>query len=134
MRRIVQYVSGVIKKYTSPVFVGLLLLSFALWYVTKLSYTYTTELPMPIRVGESNFKVKCVVEGTGYRLFAHRFFFNSALKLVPDALQMTPSVINKGYYVINPFSLQNAISLQNGDIRIISVGELPEITLEGEVK
>lgn len=119
-----------LKKYTSPVFVGLLLLSFVLWYLTKLSYTYTSKLPFDVRVAGNKFRVECVVEGTGYKLFAHRFLYNNNIAINKNQLQTTPSVINHGSLVINPFSLQNEISLRNDDLRIISVGELPEILFE----
>ena len=31
------------RRYVSPVFLALLVASFILWYIAKLSYTYTTE-------------------------------------------------------------------------------------------
>ncbi len=116
------------RKFISPVFVGLLLLSTLLWYLTKLSYTYQTRIPFTVEIDDNRFRVKCVVEGTGYRLVSHRYFKKNQVSLDFRDIQTTPSVINNGSFVINPYSLQNAISLCTADLRIISVGDLPEIT------
>lgn len=132
MRNFWLFIRKTFRQYVSPVFLLLLLLSTVLWYITKLSYTYTAEIPVSVRIGNNHFRVRCVAEGTGSRLFAHRFFLHKDLVLDVDDVQLTPLLRDKGAYVINPFSLQNAISARNGDIHIISVGELPEITLSDD--
>ncbi|MCD8071643.1 MAG: hypothetical protein LUE10_00375 [Alistipes sp.] len=119
-----------VRKLVSPVFVALLLLSTLLWYLTKLSYTYQTQIPFTVEVEGNRFNVDCVTEGTGYRLVSHKYFKKNVINLNFRDIQTTPSVINNGSYVINPYSLQNAISLRTTDMRIISVGDLPEITLQ----
>ena len=37
-------------RYVSPVFLALLVASFILWYIAKLSYTYTTEQTVRVSV------------------------------------------------------------------------------------
>ena len=44
-------------------------------------------------------------------------------------LDVSPSAIREGWVVISPYSLQNAISSRNTDIKILSVGPVPEIEL-----
>lgn len=117
-----------LRKLVSPVFLLLLILSTFMWYLTKLSYTYQSQIPITVEVEGNRFKVECVVEGTGYRLVTHKYFKNNTINLNIRDIQTTPSVINNGSYVINPYSLQNAISVRTSDLRIISVGDLPEIT------
>ncbi|MCC8020294.1 MAG: hypothetical protein LIO85_11065 [Rikenellaceae bacterium] len=128
MKRTWVNVKGELRKLISPVFVLLLLLSTCMWYLTKLSYTYQSQIPFTVEVEGNRFRVECLAEGTGYRLFAHKYFKANSIHLNIRDIQTTPSVINNGSYVINPYSLQNAISIRTSDLRIISVGDLPEIT------
>lgn len=109
----------------------MLLLSFSMWYLTKLSYTYTAQVPVWVDIDGNKFKLTCIVEAPGYRILAHRTFGQSKLNLKFSDVQTTPSVLNEGLYVVNPLSLSSAISLHNSDIRLISVGDIPEITYNG---
>ncbi len=59
-------------RYVSPVFLALLVASFILWYIAKLSYIYTTEQVVRVSVDGSRFDVTCVVEGVGTNLFGYR--------------------------------------------------------------
>lgn len=115
------------KKYFSPIFLLMLLLSFGMWYLTKLSYTYTAEVPVWVDIDGNKFKLECVVEAPGYRIIAHRTFGKSKLNLKFTDVQTTPSVLNDSYYVVNPLSLSSIISLNNSDIRLVSIGDIPEI-------
>ena len=105
----------------------MLLLSLILWYLTKLGYTYTAEIPVTVEIEGNRFRIECLAEGTGYRIFSHRFLRQKPVRLTMDEIQASPSIINEGRYIINPYSLQNAISVRNTDLRIISLGDLPEI-------
>lgn len=115
------------RKYVSPVFLVMLLLSLMLWYLTKLGHTYTAKVPMTVELSGTKFKIECLAEGTGYRIVAHRFLRGKVISLDFGEVQTTPSVVSEGSYIINPYSLQNAISLRTKELRIISVGDLPEI-------
>ena len=44
-------------RYVSPVFLALLVASFILWYIAKLSYTYTTEQTVRVSVDGQPFEV-----------------------------------------------------------------------------
>ena len=52
-------------RYVSPVFLALLMASFILWYIAKLSYIYTTEQKVRVDVDGQVFDVTCTVEGVG---------------------------------------------------------------------
>lgn len=129
MGKRVEDIKAFLKKRVSPVFLLLLLLSTILWYLTKLSYTYTTQVPVPVDIEGNKFTVTCVAEGRGYSIFSRRFTRRHVVGLKFGDVQTTPSVTDQGSYVINAFSLQNAISVRIGDLRIISVGDLPEIRI-----
>ncbi len=117
------------RRHVSAALIPCLLLSAMLWYITKLSYTYTATVPFKVSVEGQQFKVNCLVEATGYRLFANRYILRNRIELRLDDIETAPSAVNKNAYVLNPFSLQNIISVRKGDMRIISVGELPEIVI-----
>lgn len=118
-----------LRKFVSVPFLLMLVLSFTLWYAIKLGYTYQAEIPVVVNVDGNVFEVNCMVEGQGTRLFARRHYRSKPLELNWDDLDVSPSAINPGWAVISPYSLQNAISSRNTDIKILSVGPIPEIEL-----
>jgi len=54
-----------LRNYISPVFLVLLAVSFTLWYISKLNYTYTTDFNIKVKVNGERLVVPCVVEGKG---------------------------------------------------------------------
>lgn len=122
-----------IKRYVSPVFILMLLISCTMWYLTKLNHDYTAEIPVKVNIDGNRFRVNCLATGSGYRLLSHRVFNKSKLNLRFSEVSTTPSVINPGYYVVSPSSLQSSISRSNNDIKIEAVGDIPEITYNGNL-
>ena len=118
-----------LRKFISVPFLVMLLLSVSLWYAIKLGYTYQAEIPVSVNVDGRVFEVNCMVEGQGTRLFAKRHSKGKPLELSWSDLDVSPSAINPGWVVISPYSLQNAISARNTDIKFLSVGPIPEIEL-----
>lgn len=116
-------------RYVSPVFLALLVASFILWYIAKLSYTYTTEQVVHLNVDGRPFEVTCVVEGVGTNLFGYRVYMNKTLRIPLSELRYKVSREegSEGKLIIDPQSLQSAISLRISDIKIISVGPVPAI-------
>lgn len=116
-----------LRKYISPAFLVVLIISFTMWYLTKLSHDYTAEIPVKVEVEGNRFKVVCVAHGSGYRILSHRVFPKSDVSVKFNDLNTVPSTERPGYYVISPASLQQAISLSNNDLTIIAVRDIPEI-------
>lgn len=116
-------------RYVSPVFLALLVASFILWYIAKLNYVYTTEQVVKLDVDGQRFEVTCVVEGVGTNLFAYRVYMNKVLRIPLAELRFKRSREegHEGKVVIDPQSLQNAITVQFSDIKIVSIGAVPEI-------
>lgn len=116
-------------RYVSPVFLALLVASFILWYIAKLSYTYTTEQNVKVNVDGEPFEVACLVEGVGTNLFGYRVYMNKTLRIPLSELKYKRSHEegHDGKLVIDPQSLQSAISVRISDIKIISIGAVPEI-------
>ena len=128
MRNFIQNIKRILKPYTSPVFFMFLFASFIMWYIAKLNYTYTTQLPFEITINGEKIRVHCMAEGVGYRLFAHRFYGRTNLRLQLSDVKTVPSEEDSTQLYIVPESIRNAISTRNSDIRIISVEEIPAIT------
>lgn len=120
-------IKAIFNRYFSAAYAVMLLLAFILWYISKLSYTYTTELPLTVDIDGTKMKVTCLVQGTGYRLFAHRYYMSKRVNLQWNDVETSQSPTHSERVVINPFSLQNAISVRNADIKVISIGTLPEV-------
>ena len=118
-----------IRRSVSPVFVVLLVASFILWYIAKLSYTYTTEQVMRLNVEGNVFPITCVVEGVGTNLFGYRVYHDKVLRIHLSELRTKTSYDEETYgmILIDPQSLQNAISVRCTDIKIISIGEVPAL-------
>ncbi|MFI3332371.1 MAG: hypothetical protein SNI51_03320 [Rikenellaceae bacterium] len=120
-----------LRHYISPAFVVMLTASFILWYIAKLSYTYTTELGVNVKVGETKFEVKCVIEGVGTNLFGYRLYKGGKISIPLSELQYQRSTSHENYgvIVIEPQSLQNAISVRYSDIKVVSVGAIPQLDI-----
>ncbi len=116
-----------LRHYLSPAFLVMLTASFVLWYIAKLSYTYTTDLDIDVKVGDSKFRVNCVVEGVGTNLFGYRLYKGGKVSIPLDELKYDHSIDEStfGDIIIDPQSLQNAISVRYSDIKVVSVGSVP---------
>ncbi len=122
------------RRYVSPVFLALLVASFILWYIAKLSYTYTTEQHVRLSIDGQRIEVTCVVEGVGTNLFGYRVYMNKTLRIPLDEIKVQRSREegHENKYVIEPQSLQKALSTRFSDIKIISIGDIPEIDIPQE--
>lgn len=113
----------------SPVFLTMLALAFMLWYAQKLSYVYTTDLSVPVRIDGEPYRVKCIVEARGTEIWAQRFAIGGKINL--SLTELSPRVESAGdeYYTITPASLGSAIMQRAGSLRVIEVLETPKISI-----
>lgn len=118
-----------LKQYISPVFLAMLVASFILWYIAKLSYTYTAEQVVRVNVDGEPLKVTCVVEGVGTNLFGYKAYMNKTLRIPLSELtyHVSGEEGHEQQILIDPQSLQHAISVRFSDIKVISIGAVPEI-------
>ncbi|MEG1622856.1 MAG: hypothetical protein RR330_05730 [Alistipes sp.] len=119
------------RHYLSPVFVAMLMASFVLWYIAKLNHTYTTEQTISVNIDGDKFRVVCVVEGVGTNLFGYRAYMDKTLHIPLSELNYKKSHEpgREGYLILEPQSLQNAISVRYSDIKVLSIGRVPEIPI-----
>ena len=83
-----------------------------------------------INIDGEKFEATCVVEGIGTNLFGYRVYHDKSLRIPLSELRSACSYDEENYgkVIIEPQSLQNAISVRCTDIKIISIGDVPEIT------
>ena len=130
-----------LRKYISPVFLVLLAVSFTLWYISKLDYTYTTDFKVDVNIDGQRITVPCVVEGKGSTLFGYGFYSSSRVSIPlkdikhsivehPIAVEgFADSVRMEQKIRINPVAMQDALSVRFSDLKILSVGTLPELDM-----
>lgn len=119
-----------IKRYISPMFVMLFIASFILWYIAKLSYTYTTEYMAKLSIDGMQIDVPCVIEGVGTNLLNHKYQWGKRINLKLGELEYRTLQEDSIRVVkIKSSSLQNALSVRMSDIKVVSVGEIPAFPL-----
>lgn len=130
-----------LRKYISPAFLALLAVSFTLWYISKLKYTYTTDFNVEVVIDGNKVVVPCVVEGKGTTILGY-WLYNSRTanvslselkysvveqKALPEGA--TDSVVVSHKVRISPASMRDALSVRFSDLKIVSVERLPDIDL-----
>ncbi len=116
-------------RYVSPVFLVMLVASFILWYIAKLSYTYTTEYVVSINTDGEKYKVACSFEGVGTNLVSYHTSLGKSVKIPLSELKYKKSREegHEGMLIIDPQSLQHAIAVRFSDVKVSSIGAVPEI-------
>ena len=145
MKRIWELVKAffrLLRRYVSPVFIAMFVLACILWYISKLNYTYTTDFKVKVKVDDRRIEVPCVVEGkgtnlVGYGLYASRRINIPLSELDCDTIEVVlpPTVEGAAADTVRSIkidqrSLRNAISIRFSDLKICSVGDVPEMVLE----
>ncbi len=110
----------------SPAFLLMLVLSFGMWYMTKLGYTYVSDIEVRVNIEGHKMVIPCMAEGEGTDLLRG----GKTVNIKWADLDVTPSAANPGHITISYESLRNAISVGRPDIKIISIiGAIPEVEL-----
>ncbi|MFR9523724.1 MAG: hypothetical protein SNH94_04040 [Rikenellaceae bacterium] len=116
--------------YISPAFFVMLTASFILWFIAKLSYSYTTDLGIDVKVGGAKFNVVCVVEGVGTNLFGYRLYKGGKISIPLGDLKYERDDL--GSVIIDPQSLQNILSVRYSDIKVVSISAIPALSITAE--
>ena len=122
---------GWLKRYVSPVFLVMLVASFILWYISKLTYTYTSEYTVSINTDGEKYKVTCIFEGVGNNLVGYHTNLGKSVRIPLSELKYKRSREegHEGMILIDPHSLQQAIAVRFSDVKVVSVGTIPEIQM-----
>ena len=124
-----------LRKYISPVFLALLAVSFTLWYISKLNYTYTTDFEVEVNINGEELNIPCMVKGKGTALFGYAIYTSRSANLSLEELKYdsipvireADSVLVKHQVRIHTTSMQEALSKRFSDLEITSVGNIPDI-------
>lgn len=119
-----------IGRKVTPLFLVMLGLSFVLWYVSKLQYSYTAEVPVVVSVEGDRHRVTCVVQGSGHNILSARYFKRKPVKLKRGDVELTPVEGEENTWEVGQESLRNAIAIRNADIKVVSVSRMPYVTFE----
>ena len=138
--------SALVRHNVSPVFVTLFCASFVLWYIVKLDHTYTTEYAVHVNIDGERLRVPCVVEGKGATLFGYRVYMHRQIRIPLSELKYTVEhrsvepqtegaepTGDETLCILDPQSLQNAISVRISDIKVISIGNIPPLPMPDPV-
>ena len=124
-------------RYVSPTFVILICASFIMWYILKLQYTYTTDLAVLVNIEGERLRIPCVIEGKGTNLLGYRVYMHKEIKIPLTDLKYSIASevdVEAGEVVdsiiIDPQSIQSAISVRFSDIKVISVGDVPQLSMQ----
>lgn len=131
-----QVVKRWLKSYISPAFILLFCASFVFWYILKLGNTYTTEYNILVNIDGQTLRIPSVVEGVGTNLLGYRNYTRKEIKLrLADLKYRKGSVVDEETgepqvcYILDPQSVQNAISVRFSDIKIVSLGDIPPLPI-----
>ena len=130
-----------LRKYISPVFLAMLAVSFTLWYISKLNYTYTTDFDVEVTINGKKVVVSCVVEGKGTTILGYGLYNSRTAdvslaelkyrvkeqKVLPEGA--TDSVVVSRKASISPISMRDALSVRFSDLKIVSVDRFPDLDL-----
>ena len=125
-----------LRNYISPVFVAMLVISFSLWYISKLNYTYTTDFNIKVKVNGERVVVPCVVEGKGSNLVGYGFYASRRVNIPLSELNydiVEVPVDDEGMLSyemkvrISPLSMQDALSIRFSNLKIVSIGDFNDI-------
>ncbi len=116
-----------LEKLVSPLFLVMVLAAFMLWYISKLGYSYTTELNITAYIDRQNVELHCVVEGVGSNLLGYKLKGGGGVRIPLSELKYETQ---EGWAVINYASLLSAISLRMSDIKIVSIETPREVKIE----
>ena len=119
-----------IGRKVTPLFLVMLGLSFELWYVSKLQYSYTAEVPVVVSVEGDRHRVTCVVQGSGHNILSARYFKRKPVKLKRGDVELIPVEGEVNTWEVGQESLRNAIAIRNADIKVVSVSRMPYVTFE----
>ncbi len=112
----------VVRQYVSPIFMLFILAASLLWYIAKLSYTYTTDIELKVKLEDNTYITKCVVEGVGTNLLGYGI--RRQVMTIPIS-ELSYNVVNEGdslsYLRLDSGAFVNAISVRCSDIKVVSV-------------
>lgn len=126
-----------VRRLISTPFFLMLAASFILWYIAKLSYTYTTEIDVKIKVIDQKVTTTCVVEGVGTNLVGYKIYSGGVIHIALSDIKYkvsTPDDSEQEYIELDQEMLNKAISVHYSDIKVVSVEPIEPIEVTNKIK
>ena len=123
-------VRKVVREALSPTFLIILLGSALLWYTSKLSNSYDTEIPLSVRIDGQRYRFTAIVSGRGSAIMARQLSLKRRPSFTLEELSSHPSRETPGALTITPASLLKAFNGKNTDLIIGQVTEAPDFIPE----
>ncbi len=129
-------VISAIRRFISPLFLVMLAASFLFWFVAKLSYNYTTELDVKVRMEDKGFVTTCVFEGVGTNLLGYHINRGGVIKLsLGDIKYRTVKGTDGEQYIrIDKAALSHMISVRYSDIKLVTIESIPDILISESIQ
>lgn len=120
-----------ITHYIKPSFWIFLVIAALLWYVTKLGYRYTTEIPLAVEVtndfssrlwiDQPRHTVHCRAEGVGSKLLSHKLRMADRLVIPMSQLTLVPVSGSDELFRIDKTTLTGALAAAGKELRILEI-------------
>jgi hypothetical protein len=123
-----EQVRKVLREAFTPTFLVILAGSALVWYASRLSGEYTTEMPLSIRIEGERYRLTATVTGRGSAILAQKLSLKRRLDFALDELSSRPSREVAGALTITGSSLKAAINGKISDLTLVDVTEAPEFT------
>lgn len=94
--------------------------------MSKLSYDYTTDIPINVHIDGKKYRLTATVTGRGSKIVAQRLSLKSRLDVALSDLSYRASPETEGAIMITPASLERAINARITDLTIDEVVEAPD--------
>ena len=92
---------------------------------------------MLVNIEVERLRIPCVIEGKGTNLLGYRVYMHKEIKIPLTELKYSIASevdVEAGEVVdsiiIDPQSIQSAISVRFSDIKVISVGDVPQLSMQ----
>lgn len=124
-----------LRQALSPTFLVILLGATVLWYISKLSNEYETEMSLNLRIDGQKYKPTVIIHGRGSDILARQLSLKSRLNFTLEELSPRPSRKTLGALTITPASLMKAINEKiSGGLKVMEVVEAPEFAPQSDEK
>lgn len=121
----------------SPAFVVLVVISCALWFISRLSHTYTSQITIPVElvtdyssdvwVGTTQLSVRTLVKGDGRDIILYKFGLGPKVVIPVSSLQLVQSDQNIPYlYSVVEKSMERALSSEQSRFTVMMITDTIE--------
>lgn len=121
----------------SPAFIVLVVISCALWFISRLSHTYTSQITIPVElvtdyssdvwIGTTQLSVRTLVKGDGRDIILYKFGLGPKVVIPVSSLQLVQSDQSVPYlYSVVEKSMERALSSEQNRFTVMMITDTIE--------